>query len=95
MNGTTALHDRFTLLRNEEQYCYQVAHYVLGNDSDAAAASEQALLALARDPQFMTAAAEERRSMAKKASIACAMRRAGERCAADKQKELHPRVAND
>ncbi|MBM7565697.1 hypothetical protein [Paenibacillus sacheonensis] len=95
MNGTTALHDIYDLLQSVEHYCYQVAYYVLGNESDAAAASEGALLALACDSAFTIAAAADRRALAKKAAVACAMKRARERCASDTPKELDPRVAND
>lgn len=95
MNGITALHDKSTLLRSVEHYCYQIAFYVLDNASDAAAANEQALLSLAGDPRFASAGADERRGMAKKAAVACAMLRARERCAANMRKEPHPHVANE
>jgi hypothetical protein len=85
MNGATALHDTFTLLRGVEHYCYQVAHYLLGDDDDAAAACENALLALACDAKFFAAEHEERRGLAKKAAVACAMKRARERCAEAQQ----------
>ena len=38
MNATTD--KKIDLLRPVEQLCYQVAHYLLGNERDAAAASE-------------------------------------------------------
>ncbi|NBD22807.1 hypothetical protein [Paenibacillus glycinis] len=95
MNGTTALHDTITLLRSVEHYCYQIAYYLLGNERDAAEASKLALLSLSVNPRFADAGTDERRRLAKSASISCAMQRAGGRFADGNDKEPIPQVVND
>ncbi|MCQ6558275.1 hypothetical protein [Paenibacillus mendelii] len=67
---------KFELLRAVEQLCYQVAHYLLGNERDAAAASEDALLELYQMPSFVSGSEEDRRRLAKAAAMRFAMQRA-------------------
>ncbi|QYR20095.1 hypothetical protein KZ483_19840 [Paenibacillus sp. sptzw28] len=66
------------LLRPVEQLCYQVAHYLLGNDRDAAAASEEALIELYLTPMFVRGSEEERRQLAKAAAMRTALKLAGQ-----------------
>ncbi|MBW7473659.1 hypothetical protein K0T92_02740 [Paenibacillus oenotherae] len=66
-------------LRPFEQLCYQVAHYLLGNDRDAAAASEDALVDLYQSPLFVGGSEEERRALAKQTAIRFALQRAARR----------------
>lgn len=68
------LDKKIELLRPLEQLCYQVAHYLLGNDKDAAAASENALIELFRSPDFTGGSEEDRKRLAKEAAIRCALR---------------------
>jgi hypothetical protein len=65
------------LLRPVEQLCYQVAHYLLGNDRDASAASEEALIELYLTPMFALGSEEERQRLAKAAAIRTALKLAG------------------
>lgn len=67
---------KIDLLRPVEQLCYQVAHYLLGNDRDAAAASEDALIELFLTPAFASGSEEEQKRLAKKAAIRSALKRA-------------------
>jgi len=67
---------KFELLRAVEQLCYQVAHYLLGNEHEAAAASEDALLELYRTPLFESGSEEDRLRLAKAAAMRFAMQRA-------------------
>lgn len=67
---------KIELLRPVEQLCYQVAHYLLGNASEAAAASESALIELFRSRLFVEGTEDERKRLAKEAAIRNAMRRA-------------------
>ncbi|MFB9325432.1 hypothetical protein ACFFSY_05800 [Paenibacillus aurantiacus] len=64
---------RIELLRPVEQLCYEIAHYLLGNAKDAAAASEEALLALYQQPRFVRTSDEERRRMARAEAIRCSL----------------------
>lgn len=77
MNATAEY--RIEQLRPVEHLCYQVAHYLLGDDAEAAAASEEALIELYRSPQFASSSDEDRRELAKQAAIRCALQRAGKR----------------
>lgn len=77
--NATAEHNLIEQLRPVEHLCYQVAHYLLGNDIEAAAASEDALIELYRSPLFACGTDEERRELAKQAAIRCALQRAGKR----------------
>jgi len=70
---------KIELLRPVEQLCYQVAHYLLGNDYDAAEASKEALIELYQMPQFVICSEDERQSLAKAAAIRNALRHAGGR----------------
>ncbi|MFC4103923.1 hypothetical protein [Paenibacillus xanthanilyticus] len=64
---------RIELLRPVERLCYEIAHYLLGNAKDAAAASEEALLALYQQPLFVRTSDEERRRMAREEAIRCSL----------------------
>jgi hypothetical protein len=67
---------KIDLLRPVEQLCYQVAHYLLGNERDAAAASEDALIELFLTPAFAEGSEEEQKRLAKQAAIRSALKRA-------------------
>lgn len=95
MKGATALEDTVLLLRGIEHYCYQVAHYLLETEPDAAEASKSALLQLSRDPLFTRADNAARMNMAKSATIGCAMQVARRRCAGAHAKKPGLPVAND
>ncbi|GGD71095.1 hypothetical protein [Paenibacillus nasutitermitis] len=73
------VHYKIELLRPVELLCYQVAHYVLGNDYDAAEASKEALIELYQMPQFVICSEDERQSLAKAAAVRNALRHAGQR----------------
>ncbi|MBB3109047.1 DNA-directed RNA polymerase specialized sigma24 family protein [Paenibacillus phyllosphaerae] len=74
MNGVA---DRtIELLRPVEVLCYQVAYYLLGNAADAAAASEEALLAMYRKPCLKSLTEEELHRLAKDTAIRCSLSRA-------------------
>ncbi|UVI32186.1 hypothetical protein [Paenibacillus spongiae] len=83
---------KIELLRAVEQICYQVAHYLLGNDRDAAAASEDALLELYRTPLFETGSETDRQRLAKAAAMRCAMQRAGSLAGTTKRAAAGSRV---
>lgn len=68
-----ATYKRIELLRPVEQLCYEIAHYLLGNAKDAAAASEEALLALYQQPRFVRTSEEERKRMARAEAIRCSL----------------------
>jgi len=67
---------KFELLRTVEQLCYQVAHYLLGNERDAVAASQEALIELYRMPIFEAAAESDRQKLARAAATRHALRQA-------------------
>lgn len=67
---------KIDLLRPVEQLCYQVAHYLLGNERNAAAASEDALIELFLTPAFAGGSEEEQKRLAKQAAIRSALKRA-------------------
>jgi len=67
---------KFELLRTVEQLCYQVAHYLLGNERDAIAASQEALIELYRMPIFETAAEPDRQKLARTVATRHALRQA-------------------
>ncbi|MFC5651694.1 hypothetical protein ACFPYJ_21765 [Paenibacillus solisilvae] len=77
MNAVTD--PRIDLLRAFEEHCFQVAHYLLGNEKDAAAASENALIELFRSHAFAGGSEEERKRLAKEAAIRSALKQAGRR----------------
>ncbi|WP_219836346.1 hypothetical protein [Paenibacillus sp. R14(2021)] len=93
MTGNTAFDNKVSLLRTVEQLCYQVAHFLLRNERDAAAASEEALLALARNPRFLIAEEAERGQIAKKAAMASAIQRVRAEGMPQMQKELTSHAA--
>ncbi|MBW7456695.1 hypothetical protein ACFOLF_06575 [Paenibacillus sepulcri] len=70
---------KIELLRPVEQLCYQVAHYLLGNDYDAAEASKEALIELYQMPQFVVSSEDERQRLAKAAAIRNALRHVGDK----------------
>ncbi|MBP3964235.1 hypothetical protein [Paenibacillus lignilyticus] len=94
MTGTSALTYKINLLRKVELLCYQVTHYLLRSEEEAAAASEEALTALFRNPIFLEASEEERSAIARKTAITVAMQRAAG-SAQTRQKELTPHAAGD
>jgi hypothetical protein len=55
------------MLRGYEVYCYQVAYYLLGNESSALAASKAAMIHIALDEDFMELTDCERRDKVKRA----------------------------
>ncbi|WP_308638906.1 hypothetical protein [Paenibacillus silvisoli] len=88
MTGQPVMPHKISLLRAVEQLCYQVSHYLLRSEKEAAAASEEALTILFRDPRFLEASDEERSAIAKKTAISAALKRAAANCSHAKQKEL-------
>jgi hypothetical protein len=63
-------------LRPIEHLCFRVAHYLLGDESEAAAAGKEALIELFQSPHFYEGTEEEKRLLAKKAAIRQALKRA-------------------
>ncbi|MFD0715128.1 hypothetical protein [Paenibacillus sp. GCM10027626] len=64
------------LLRTVEQLCYQVAHYLLGNENDAAVASKEALVELYAMPIFESGTDADRKQLAQAAATRHALQRA-------------------
>jgi hypothetical protein len=63
-------------LRPIEDVCFRVAYYLLGDESEAAAAGKEALIELYLSPQFYAGTEDERRLLAKKAAARHALKRA-------------------
>ncbi|RAP76666.1 hypothetical protein [Paenibacillus montanisoli] len=92
MTSQPVLSHKISLLRTVELLCYQVSHYLLRSEKEAAAASKEALTALFSDPRFLEASDEERCSIARKTAISAALQRASLSCAHAKKKELTSHV---
>lgn len=56
-------------LKRYEVYCYQVAYYLLGSETEALRAAEDALLALGTDREFLQAEDNLRITRAKAVTI--------------------------
>jgi hypothetical protein len=63
-------------LRPIENLIFRVAHYLLGDESEAAAAGKDALIELFLSPEFYEGSEEEKRLLAKKAAARHALKRA-------------------
>jgi hypothetical protein len=63
------LNNLVVILKEQECYCYRIAHFLLGKEEAAEMATEQALLELARNRCFFAESAEQRRESAKKVII--------------------------
>jgi hypothetical protein len=57
------------ILREQECYCYRIAHFLLRKEEAALFATEQALLELARSRCFLAESTGQRRERAKKVII--------------------------
>ncbi|WP_372660960.1 hypothetical protein [Cohnella sp.] len=60
---------RIETLRRLEDFCYQVAHYILCDDGLAAEAAKRALLEAGRTPAFLAGAAEAQRELMKRFAV--------------------------
>ncbi|ALS27343.1 hypothetical protein ABEV74_16765 [Paenibacillus cisolokensis] len=76
-------------LRSLEHYCYQIAHYLLGNDADAEHASIGALLELSGDPELLCCGEQDLRKLARTAAIRHACRLSAARSEAGKRTPVH------
>lgn len=55
------------LLRSYEEYCYQIAYYLLGNETRALAASKAAMIRIAQDEDFPVLSDSQKRDKVKRA----------------------------
>lgn len=58
-----------TVLREYENFCYQIAFYLLEQEEFAITAAKQALLELGQDQHFLAESAQRRKARAKRVAI--------------------------
>ncbi len=66
-------HDKISILRQYEEYCYQICHYMTQNEQFSSQAAEKALMMIAEDARFYTDSEETRKKKVKRTSISSSL----------------------
>jgi len=69
MTGKMVVAGRMEKLRSYEEYCYQVAYYLLGEEEEAILAAKSTLLELGQDGGFWRASEDDRQKQVKRRAM--------------------------